>query len=346
MKKHLVLHFGIFVFLLTGLLLMSASGSVLAQDEVKLNYANFFPAPDGHSLNIEAWGKEIEKRTDGKIKTTFFHGGTLAPADQIYDAVVKGISDIGMSCFTYTRGKFPLTEVLDLPLGLPDGMTATHMANAYFKQFSPKELDAVKILYVHAHGPGLVHLTQKPVNTLEDLKNMKIRSTGLASKIVTALGASPVGTTMPETYEALRTGVAEGAMAPFMALKGFRWGEVVSYSVLSYGASYSTGFFVAMNKGKWNALSPETQKIFQQVSEEWIEKTGALWDSTDQDGIKFVTERGVKIISLSKEENDKWAKAVSPLLNDYVEASKKLNLPGDEALKFCQDFIKANPKKN
>lgn len=251
-----------------------------------------------------------------------------------------------MSCFTYTRGKFPLTEVLDLPLGLPDGVTATRMANAYFKKFSPAELDAVKILYVHAHGPGLVHLTKKPVNTLEDLKNMKIRSTGLASKIVTALGASPVGTTMPETYEALRTGVAEGAMAPFMALKGFRWGEVVSYSVLSYGASYSTGFFVAMNKNKWNALSPETQKIFEQVDEEWIAKTGALWDSTDQDGIKFVTEKGVKIISLSKEENDKWASAVSPLLNDYVDASKKLNLPGDEALKFCQEFIKANPKKN
>lgn len=91
MKKHLVLTSGIFAFLLTGLLFVFAPGSVIAQDELKLNYANFFPAPDGHSLNIEAWGKEIEKRTDGKIKTTFFHGGTLAPADQIFDAVVKGM---------------------------------------------------------------------------------------------------------------------------------------------------------------------------------------------------------------------------------------------------------------
>ncbi len=106
------------------------------------------------------------------------------------------------------------------------------------------------MLYVHAHGPGLIHTVKKPVTKLEDLKGMKIRSTGLASKIITALGASPVGTTMPETYDALRTGVAEGATAPIQALKGFRWGEVVKYTILNYGSSYSTGFFVAMNKSQ------------------------------------------------------------------------------------------------
>jgi TRAP-type C4-dicarboxylate transport system substrate-binding protein len=187
-------------------------------------------------------------------------------------------------------------------------------------------------------------MTKKPVYKLEDLKGMKIRSTGLASKIVLALGAAPVGTTMPETYDALRTGVAEGAMAPIQALKGFRWGEVISYTVLNYGSSYSTGFFIAMNKGKWNALPADIKKIFDKVSEEYAEKTGALWDSTDKDGIKFITDKGVKMISLSKEEDARWAAAVKPLLNDYVAEMKGKNLPGDEALKFCQDFIRANQK--
>jgi len=344
MKKHLVLNFFLFTLLMIGLMVLSVPGHVAAQDVIKLNFANFFPAPEPHSGNIEAWGKEIEQRTNGRVKFTFFHAGTLAPADQIYDSVVKGISDIGMSCFTYTRGKFPLTSVIDLPLGLQDGVTATKMANAYVKKFMPKELDEVKILYVHAHGPGLVHMTKKPVNNLEDLKGMKIRSTGLASKIVLALGAAPVGTTMPETYDALRTGIAEGAMAPIQALKGFRWGEVISYTILNYGSSYSTGFFVAMNKAKFNALPPDIQKIFEQASEEWSAKTGALWDSTDQDGIKFITEKGVKMITLSKEEDARWAAAVKPLLNAYVEEMKTKGLPGDEALKFCLDFIKANQK--
>ena len=344
MKRHLVLNFFILAFL-TGLIALPVTGHSAAQEPIKLNYANFFPAPEPHSGNIEAWGKEIEKRTNGRVKFTFFHSGGLAPADQIYDAVVKGIADIGMSCFTYTRGKFPLTSVIDLPLGLQDGVTATRMANAYVKKFMPKELDEVKMLYVHGHGPGLVHMTKKEVHTLEDLKGMKIRSTGLASKIVLALGAAPVGTTMPETYDALRTGVAEGAMAPIQALKGFRWGEVIKYTILNYGSSYSTGFFVAMNKSKWNALPPDIQKIFDQVSEEYAEKTGALWDSTDKDGVKFITDHGVKMIALSKEEDARWATAVKPLLSGYVEEMKGKNLPGGEALKFCQDYIKAHSKK-
>jgi TRAP-type C4-dicarboxylate transport system substrate-binding protein len=344
MRKHLVLGFFLFAFLTGWVVFLPVSGHA-APEVIKLNYANFFPAPEPHSGNIEAWGKEIETKTNGRVKFTFFHAGTLAPADQIYDAVVKGIADIGMSCFTYTRGKFPLTSVIDLPLGLQDGVTATRMANAFVKKFMPKELDEVKMLYVHAHGPGLVHMTKKPVNNLADLKGMKIRSTGLASKIVLALGATPVGTTMPETYDALRTGVAEGAMAPIQALKGFRWGEVIGYTILNYGSSYSTGFFVAMNKSKWNSLPPDIQKIFEQANAEYIEKTGALWDSTDKIGVQFITEKGVKMIALSKEEDARWAEAVKPLLSGYVTEMKAKNLPGAEALKFAQDFIKANQKK-
>ena len=343
MKTHLASKFFLFV-LLTGLLLVSIPGNSAAQ-KVTLNFANFFPAPSPHSVMIEQWGKEIEKRTNGKVKITYFHGGTLAPAAQIYDSTVKGIADIGMSCFSYTRGKFPLTEVIDLPLGLQDGPTATRLINEYYAKFKPKELDEVKVLYLHAHGPGLLHTTKKPITKLEDLKGMKIRATGLASKIVLAFGAAPVGTTMPETYDALRTGVADGAMAPFMALKDFRWGEVVSYSTENYGSSYSTGFFVVMNKKKWNSLPADMKKIFEDVSKEWIVKTGVLWDTTDKDGIDFITKRGVKILPLSKEEDAKWAAAVRPLLDDYVNTMKTKGLPGAEALKFCLDYIKANTKK-
>ncbi len=343
MKTHLASKFFLFV-LLTGLLVVSIPGNSAAQ-KVTLNFANFFPAPSPHSVMIEQWGKEIEKRTNGKVVVTYFHGGTLAPAAQIYDSTVKGIADIGMSCFSYTRGKFPLTEVIDLPLGLQDGPTATRLINEYYAKFKPKELDEVKVLYLHAHGPGLLHTTKKPITKLEDLKGMKIRATGLASKIVLAFGAAPVGTTMPETYDALRTGVADGAMAPFMALKDFRWGEVVSYSTENYGSSYSTGFFVVMNKKKWNSLPADMKKIFDDVSKEWIVKTGVLWDTTDKDGIDFITKRGVKILPLSKEEDAKWAAAVRPLLDDYVNTMKTKGLPGAEALKFCLDYIKANTKK-
>lgn len=344
MKRQMAVKFFCFVFL-AGLLFVSVPSDSAAQKVFTLNFANFFPAPSPHSQMIEQWGKDLETKTNGRVKITYYHGGTLAPAAQIYDSTVKGISDLGLSCFSYTRGKFPLTEVIDLPLGLQDGPTATRLINEYYKKFKPKELDEVKVLYLHAHGPGLLHTTKKPVTKLEDLKGMKIRATGLASKIVLAFGAAPVGTTMPETYDALRTGVADGAMAPFMALKDFRWGEVVSYSTENYGSSYSTGFFIIMNKKKWNSMPADIQKIITQLNEEYIEKTGKLWDSTDKDGIDFITKRGVKILPLTKEEDARWTAAVKPLQDEYVAAMKAKGLPGAEALKFCLDYIKAHSKK-
>ncbi len=343
MKKHLGVTFLLFAFI-TGLLFVSVPGVSAADKVITLNYANFFPAPSPHSVLAEQWGKEIEKRTNGRVKITFFHGGTLAPAAQIYDSTVQGIADMGFSVLAYTRGKFPLTEVIDLPLGLKTGVTATKLINAYYKKFQPKEFDEVKVLYLHAHGPGLIHTTKKPVHKLEDLKGLKLRATGLAAKIVQALGAAPVGTTMPETYDVLRTGVAEGALAPLMALKDFRWGELTAYTIENYGSSYSVGFFVVMNKNKWNALPADIQKIFNQVDEEYTDKVGALWDQTDQDAIAFIKSKGGKLLPLSKEEDARWAKAVRPLLDNYVEDMKKKGLPGDQALKFCLDFIATHQK--
>jgi hypothetical protein len=53
---------------------------------------------------------------------------------------------------------------------------------------------------------------------------------------------------------------------------------------------------------------------------------------------------GNKIITLSKDENARWAAKVRPILDEYVKNTKGKALPGDEALKFCLDFLKANDK--
>jgi TRAP-type C4-dicarboxylate transport system substrate-binding protein len=307
--------------------------------QTKLNYSIFFPAPHKHTVLATEWAKEIEKRTGGKVQITMFSGGTLTPADKCYDGVEKGISDIGMSCPAYTRGKFPLSEVIDLPLGYKSGYAATKLVNDYLNKFKPKEFDGTKIMYFHAHGPGILH-TKKAVNKLEDLKGMKIRCTGLASKVVTNLGGTPVAMPMGDTYDSLSRGVVEGSMAPYEALEGWKWGEVVKFTTEDWGAAYSTAFFVVMNKDKWNALSPDMQKIIERVNEEWIEKTGRSWDDIDKSGKEFALKLGNKIIPLSKEENERWAKAVSPILDEFVKNMKDKGLPGEEALKFCLDTLK------
>jgi len=328
----------IFVLLCAGFALTVAPAYGQAKP-IELTYSIFFPAPAPQTQVATDWAKEIEKRTNNRVKITIFPGGTLTAADKCYDGVVKGISDIGMSVFAYTRGRFPLTEVADLPLGIKSGLVATKMINAYYKKFNPKELKDVKVMYLHGHGPGFLH-TKTAVEKLEDLKGMKIRCTGLAAKIVEKLGAVPVAMPMGETYDSLKRGVVEGSMAPQESLKTWKWGEVVKFTTESWGSAYSTGFFVVMNKGKWNGLPKDVKKIIEQVNKEWIEKQGKNWDDIDKAGREATLAAGNKIITLSKEENMRWAEAVKTILDGYVKNMKEKGLPGDKALKFYRDELK------
>jgi len=328
----------IFVLLCAGFSLTTAPAYGQAKP-IELTYSIFFPAPAPQTQVAMEWAKEIERRTNGRVKITIFPGGTLTAADKCYDGVVKGISDIGMSVFAYTRGRFPLTEVADLPLGIKSGLVATKLINAYYKKFNPKELKDVKVMYLHGHGPGFLH-TKTAVEKLEDLKGMKIRCTGLAAKIVEKLGAVPVAMPMPDTYDSLKRGVVEGSMAPQESLKTWKWGEVVKFTTESWGSAYSTGFFVVMNKEKWNGLPKDVKRIIEQVNAEWIERQGKNWDDIDKAGREATLAAGNKIISLSKEENMRWAAAVSPILDGYVKNMKEKGLPGDKALKFYRDELK------
>ncbi len=336
MKERLGIIFFVTV-LFTFFCVVSLPNTAAAQ--IKLNYSNFFPAPHQNSILAEQWCKEVEKRTNGRVKVTHFAGGTLTPAAQTYDGVVKGIADIGYSVFAYTRGKFPMIAAIDLPLGYRSGAQATALINAYYKKFKPKELDEVQVMYLHANGPFLFH-TKRPVYKLEDMKGMKIRAMGTTVPIVEALGGAPVGATMPETYDALRTGVVEGTMNPYEALQGFKLGEVVSATTESYPCANSASMFVVMNKAKWNALPPDIQKIIAQINEEWSVKQGLTWDEIDKLGKDFAIKRGNKIITLSKQEGARWAAAVKPVFDQYAKELNAKKLPGDAALKFCLDFLK------
>jgi TRAP-type transport system periplasmic protein len=327
--------------LVTGLLvLVSAPGN--CANKVELSYSIFFPATHGHTILATEWAKEVEKRTNGAVKINMFPGGTLTPPDQCYDGVAKGISDIGMSVVSYTAGRFPLTEVIDLPLGYESGVQASRLCNAYFEKFKPKEFDGVKMLYMHAYGPGVLHTGKNPVKTLEDLKGIKVRCSGTSAKVVSALGGAPVAMPQTEVYDALQRGIVEGVVCPVEALKGFKLTEVTKSTTLNYGSSYSLAFFVAMNKKKWDSLPKDVQETIEKINKEWIDKTGQTWDRLDKEAREFGSTKGHEFISLSKEEDARWAQVVKPILAEYVVATKAKNLPGEEALNFCVEWMKNN----
>jgi TRAP-type transport system periplasmic protein len=320
-------------------------GGPAKAETITLSYSIFFPPTHIQCITATNWAAEIQKRTGGRVKINIYPAGSLSKADQCYQGVINGVSDLGMSCFAYTRGRFPLLEGLDLPLGYPNGSTATRIANDMVQKYKPAELADVQVLYVHAHGPGIL-ASKKPVKTLEDLKGLKVRATGLSAKIVDVLGATKVAMAQPETYEALQKGVVDATLCPIETLKGWKQGEVIQSVVDSSAIGYTTAMFVVMNKDKWAKLAPEVQKVFTAVSQEWVGKHGAAWDEADKAGRAFVTELKKEVVALPEAEQQRWKAAVKPMLDEYVKAAREKSLPGEGLLQDIQAALaKAGPGK-
>jgi TRAP-type C4-dicarboxylate transport system substrate-binding protein len=292
---------------------------------------------------MQDWANEVEKRTNGRVKVTIYPGATLIPVQQTYDGIVNEVADIGYGIFAYHRGRFPLTEVIDLPLGYKNPGVPTKLINEYYKKFKPKELEDVKVLFLEAHGPGLLS-TKKPVAKLEDIKGMKIRAHGVSARILTAIGATPIGLPITDTYDALSKGVVEGLMLDWGGLYNWKMGDVVKNHVDCPGIAYTTGFYTVMNKDKWNSLPPDIQAILDKLSEEWIERVEKKWIEWETMGKANLSQKGNKFIVLSDDENARWAANMKQVLDEWVAATKAKGVPADEALKFCQDYLKANDK--
>lgn len=308
------------------------------QTVFKLSYSIFFPPTHIQCITAQAWADEVKTRSNGRIEITVYPGGTLSKADVCYEGVVTGISDIGMSCFAYTRGRFPLLEGLDLPVGYPNGLTATRVANRLIQKYMPAEIGDVVPLYVHAHGPGIL-ASKKEVKNLEALKGLKTRATGLSSKIIESLGGVPIGMSQPETYEALQKGVVDATLCPIETLKGWKQGEVINFVTDSKAIGYTTAMFVVMNKASWAKLPKDLQKIITQVSAEWIDKHGQAWDNADAEGLAFIQQLGKTVIPLDATEAARWKAAVQPLLDNYTNAAEGKNLPGKAFLADMQTLI-------
>ena len=333
MKKHLLI-----IGMIGAVIVLLTTGCQKKEKTVELTYSIFFPPTHSQCMAAISWAEEVEKRSGGRIKITTFPGGTLTKANQCYDGVVKGISDIGMSCFAYTRGRFPVMAAVDLPHGYPTGRVATRVANEFARTMAPEELKDVKVLYIHAHGPGLLS-TKKPVRVLEDIKGMKIRSTGLSAKVVEALGGVPVAMPQGDTYEALQKGVVEGTFTPIETLKGWRQAEVIDYTTQCTGVGYTTAMFVVMNSEKWASLPKDLQKVLEETSAEWVGVHGETWDKSDDEGRAYTLDQGNEIIPLSEEENGRWAQAVQPIIEGYISAAEEKGLPGAQAIARVKELI-------
>ncbi len=293
---------------------------------------------------MEEWCLDLEKRTNHQIKVSYHPSGILTPAAQTFDSVITGIADIGFAPMGVTPGRFPLTEVIEQPLGAKTAYMMTGLSNDFYRAFQPKELAQVKVLFLLSASPGLLH-TKKPVRKLEDLRGLKIRCLGgIAARVLNALGAVPVVIPTGDTYDALRKGIVDGVIASWDSLETLRWGEILRYTTVSYQAAIGAPGFIVMNRTRWNSLPSAVQDIINRMSEVYAERLSKLWDQKDQNTIKACEARKHVAIYLRPQEEERWRQAVMPLYDVFIKEKSARGLPAEEALDFCKEWVSKNVK--
>ncbi len=338
--KKLLLCFTALILILISAFVSGSCSSKATTEVIKLTYADFFPPTNWNSILAKQWCDEINKRSDGQVEITYYPAGQLAAANKIADAVETGIADIGMSVVSYTMGRFPASELIEMPHNYPNGWTATKAAYDFVKKFNLAEWGNYHLLYFHAHGPQVIYTTKKPVRTLDDLKGLVIRSTGIGANIIEALGAKGYAAGQGDAYELLSKGTIDGSFTPREPLKGWKQAEVVNYVTGTYAVGSTAGFFVAMNKAKWDSLPKNIQKIFDEVSEEWVEKHGKSWTAYDKAAIDlFLSMSGKELIELNDTEMARFVAAVKPCLDAYMAERSAKGLPVDEYEKYLKERV-------
>ncbi len=301
---------------------------------IKLKLAHFFPAT--HPVEAELlkeWSEAVERATEGRVEIIRYPGETLLKANDIYQGVLDGVADIGLSCFSYTRGRFPVLEVFELPgIVYNSAEVASKVAWEGIKILRPEEIQDTRLMMVLATGSGDL-FAKEAIRNLKDLRGMELRATGLSARTLDMLGAIPIAMAQSEAYEALSKGMVKGNLAPVEVLKGWKHAEVTKY-LTKTPFLYNTLFFLTMNLEKWNSLPSHIQRAIEDVNERcFYEIAAGLWDKQNEDALNWaVNEMGMEIIELSEEEMLMWIRRVEPIHKEYTKKLNKRGLNGREIL--------------
>ncbi len=288
---------------------------------IKLTCANYLPITHDFTALQQAWANEIMARTDNRVEITYYPGGQLVKAPGVPDALEQGTADIAFSHIGYNRGRFPVSEALDLPMGYPTGWVGSHVATDFFNEFQPKEWDTFHVLFVNAGCTAGLMLHNTKITKLEDLAGKTLRGAGEVASAIAALGATPRDISMVEMYDSVSKGVVDGTLVGIETLKTFKMGDVCKYTAFAWQVGNMYTFYLAMNKAKWEALPGDIKDVFNEVSEDYAEIYAETWNKIDIAGINYsLSIPGNEVYRLSDAEGARFKAAVQPVLTQYVDA--------------------------
>ena len=294
--------------------LLFAAASARAQDKpVNLKLSTWLPP--AHQINIELkiWAEDLEKTSNGTIKSTLFPAEQLGKAFDHYDMVRDGIADFGWVSPGYQPGRFPIVAASELPFLVANGKGATPAMDEWFRQYAPIDMPDTHVCFVVALDPGTLNGNKK-ILLPEDLRGVKVRpANATIGALVTLLGGTNVQASAPEARDVLERHVADEIT--------FNWGSLMLFGIdraVKYHmdlALYSMPFVWTMNKGRYESLSSGQRAVVDRhCTTEWAAKVAAPWTAFEEAGhVKLASMPGHEVYPLTQDQIAAWRKAAAPL---------------------------------
>ena len=322
------------------LALAGLAGSALAlpaHAQTTLTFSSWVSPQHHLSVWQVNWAAEVEKSTGGRVKFQLLPKHPSAPPGT-FDAVKDGLMDLSYVTASYTPARHVLPLMPELP-GMGDSaeVNAVAYSRIHWKHFQKVgEYNGVKPIGVWTHGPGQM-FTKKQVKSINDLQGLKIRTGGgIAEAVAKALGTSAFVKPAPESYELLKSGVADGVFFPMESVVSFKLETVLEQATLFPGGMYSSAFGFFMNQDKWNKLPKRDQDIIEKLGYEHVARTnGKSWDEADRKGMEALKKSGVKIVNADAALQAEVQKRSAPIIDDWIA---KANAKGVDAKAVLAEF--------
>jgi TRAP-type transport system periplasmic protein len=311
---------------------LAVTGTAMAQTVTLRLHQMLPPQATIPAKAIVPWAQKVEAESGGKIKVQLFHAMQLGGAPpQLFDQAKDGVVDITWTVLGYTPGRFPKTEVFELPFMSSSAEASSKALQEYVEKFAPEEFKDVKLIAVHTHGPGLFH-TKQPVTGLETLRGMKIRGgSRIINNMLTKLGATPVGMPVPAVTEALSKGVIDGTTIPWEVTPSLKVTELVKNHTTFAGKEglYTQTFAFSMNKASYEKLPADLKKVIDNNSGQVAAALfGKAMDDGDKAGREIAVKAGNKITELELAEVQRWRRTASTVETDWVNEVKGKGIDG------------------
>jgi TRAP-type C4-dicarboxylate transport system substrate-binding protein len=282
-----------------------------------------YPGPPNTPYNTKVftpWAEDVTKASGGTVAVKIFTGPTLATNQNVYDRIIAGVADIGFGVFGPLSSQFPQANVATLPFESRDQAEAAEaLWRLYDKGVISGEFGKVKVLALMVF-PGLVIHAKKPIQSLADIKGMKISVEGrVLSAAMEQLGAVPISLTPGELYESLQRGMVEAAPQGWPSVPTFHLTEVTSYH-LEVPIGMNTGF-VFMNKEDYARLPQQGQQAIDGASgEAYVRRLIKAGDEIEADARNATKAmKGQTVAALAPDEEARWKDKLAPITEAWVK---------------------------